>query len=210
MGKILTKKDTMKIILLNILFISALFAQTGLTVVGGLNQSNQNSEEDLEGFDINYVSGYNFAVEKSFGIVRIGVGLNQRGVKMDGEESLEGISVSMEIEQTLNYLTLHAVYPYEIQENIGVFGGVQLGKGNGGTIDMKMSMSFLGESVSEDVSEDFDAEDMELEYGLLLGGNYMINEKVGVRASYFKGLSDLAEDAKTKNNTISVSLLFNL
>jgi len=51
---------------------------------------------------------------------------------------------------------------------------------------------------------------MELEYGLFLGGDYMINEKIGVRASYFKGLSDIFEGASTKNNTISVSLLFNI
>ena len=201
----------MKIVLLNILFISAIFAQNGLTVVGGLNQSNQTFEEDDVGDEnINYLNGYNLTVEKSFGIAKFGVGLNQRGVKLNAEESIMGISVSLDAEQTLNYLTLHAVYPYAIQEKITVFGGVQLGKGLGGEANMKISMSFLGETESSDDSEDIDAEDMELEYGLFLGGDYMINEKIGVRASYFKGLSDIAEDADTKNNTISVSLLFNL
>ena len=121
-----------------------------------------------------------------------------------------GVTVSADGEQTLNYLTFHAIYPYEIQEIITVFGGVQLGKGLGGEANMKISMSFMGETESSDDSEDIDAEDMELEYGLFLGGDYMINEKIGVRASYFKGLSDIAEDVSSKNNTISVSLLFNL
>ena len=201
----------MKIILLNILFISAIFAQNGLTVVGGLNQSNQTFEEDDVGDEnINYLNGYNLTVEKSFGIAKFGVGLNQRGVKLNAEESIMGISVSLDAEQTLNYLTLHAVYPYAIQEKITVFGGVQLGKGLGGEANMKISMSFLGETESSDESEDIDAEEMDLEYGLFLGGDYMINEKIGVRASYFKGLSDIAEDDETKNNTISVSLLFKL
>ena len=201
----------MKIILMNILFISTIFAQNGLTVVGGLNQSNQTFEEDDVGDEnINYLNGYNLTVEKSFGIAKFGVGLNQRGVKLNAEESDMGMSLNMEVEQTLNYLTLHAVYPYAIQEKITVFGGVQLGKGLGGEANMKISMSFLGETESSDDSEDIDAEDMELEYGLFLGGDYMINEKIGVRASYFKGLSDIAEDASSKNNTLSVSLLFNL
>tara|TARA_B100002049_G_scaffold19793_1_gene13380 strand:- start:238 stop:903 length:666 start_codon:yes stop_codon:yes gene_type:complete len=209
--KILTKENTMKIVLLNILFISAIFAQNGLTVVGGLNQSNQTFEEDDVGDEnINYLNGYNLTVEKSFGIAKFGVGLNQRGVKLNAEESDMGLSLDMEAELTLNYLTLHAVYPYAIQEKITVFGGVQLGKGLGGEANMKISMSFLGETESSDDSEDIDAEDMELEYGLFLGGDYMINEKIGVRASYFKGLSDIAEDDETKNNTISVSLLFKL
>ncbi len=59
---------------------------------------------------------------------------------------------------------------------------------------------------------------MDLEYGLFLGGDYMINEKIGVRASYFKGLSELNFEESTsdeelttiKNNTMSVSLLFSL
>ena len=201
----------MKIVLLNILFISAIFAQSGLTVVGGLNQSNQTTEEDVDDIDINYMNGYNLTVEKSFGIARFGVGLNQRGVKLNAEESIMGISVSLDAEQTLNYLTLHAVYPYAIQEKITVFGGVQLGNGLGGEAKIKQSISgsglFDGSSVD---SEEWDAEDMELEYGLFLGGDYMINEKIGIRVSYFKGFSETVEDDKTKNNTISVSLLYHL
>ena len=208
---ILAKEDTMKIILLNILFISAMFAQSGLTVVGGLNQSKQTIEEDADDLDINYMNGYNLYVERSFGVARFGVGLNQRGVKLNQEVSDMGITISVDGEQTLNYLTLHAVYPYAIQEKITVFGGIQLGNGINGEAKIKQSISgsglFDGTSVD---SEEWDAEDMELEYGLFLGGDYMINEKIGVRASYFKGLSDIFEGVTTKNNTISVSLLFNI
>ena len=204
----------MKIILLNILFISAMFAQSGLTVVGGLNQSKQTIEEDVDDLDIDYMNGYNLYVERPFGVARFGVGLNQRGVKLNQEVSDMGVTVSVAGEQTLNYLTLHAVYPYAIQEKITVFGGIQLGNGINGEAKIKQSISgsglFDGTSVD---SEEWDAEDMELEYGLFLGGDYMINEKIGVRASYFKGLSELFTnpvDGSTKNNTMSVSLLFNI
>ena len=206
------KLTKISIITLLLIFIASINAQNvkGLTIVGGLNQSNQNIEEDSELIENNYISGYNLGIEKSFGIARFGVGLNQRGRKLDFEESFEELSISMNQELTLNYLTLHAVYPYEIQEKISIFGGVQLGKGLGGESMIKMSISTaLFRNVNTfDESEDIDAEDMELEYGLFLGGDYMIYEKIGVRASYFKGLSDIVEDSKTKNNTISVSLLF--
>ena len=201
----------MKIILLNILFFSAIFAQSGLTIVGGLNQSKQSAEEYTDDVDINYMNGYNLYVEKSFSFARFGVGLNQRGVKLNQEVSDMGITISVDGEQTLNYLTLHAIYPYEIQEKITVFGGIQLGNGIGGEVKIKQSVSgsgiFDGTSID---TEDIDAEEMDLEYGLFLGGDYMINEKIGIRASYFKGLSDIVEDAKTKNNTLSVSLLYHL
>ena len=191
----------MKIILLNIVFFSAIFAQSGLKIVGGLNQSKQTIEEDADGLEISYMNGYNLYAEMSFGVARFGVGLNQRGVKLNQEVSDMGITISVDGEQTLNYLTLHAVYPYAIQEKITVFGGIQLGNGINGEAKIKQSISgsglFDGTSVD---SEEWDAEDMELEYGLLFGGDYMINEKIGVRASYFKGLSDIAEDDETKNN----------
>ena len=201
----------MKIILLNILFISAMFAQSGLTVVGGLNQSKQTIEEDADDLDIDYMNGYNLYVERSFGVARFGVGFNQRGVKLNQEVSDMGVTVSADGEQTLNYLTLHAIYPYEIQEIITVFGGIQLGNGIGGEAKVKHIISGTGYLDGTTVeTEDIDAEDMDLEYGMFLGGYYMINEKIGIRASYFKALSDIVEDAKTKNNTLSVSLLYHL
>ena len=201
----------MKIILLNIVFFSAIFAQSGLTIVGGLNQSKQTIEEDADGLEINYINGYNLYAEMSFGVARFGLGLNQRGVKLNQEVSDMGVTVSADGEQTLNYLTLHAIYPYEIQEIITVFGGIQLGNGIGGEAKVKHIISGTGYLDGTTVEiEDIDAEDMDLEYGMFLGGYYMINEKIGIRASYFKALSDIVEDAKTKNNTLSVSLLYHL
>ncbi len=201
----------MKIILLNILFFSAIFAQSGLIIMGGLNQSKQTIEEDAEGLEINYMNGYNLYVERSFGVARFGVGLNQRGVKLNQAVSDMGVTVSADGEQTLNYLTVHAIYPYEIQEIITVFGGIQLGNGIGGEAKVKHVISGSGYLDGTSVeTEDIDAEDMDLEYGLFLGADYMLNEKIGIRASYFKGLSDIVEDAKTKNNTLSVSLLYHL
>ena len=201
----------MRIIILNIVFFSAIFAQGGLTIVGGLNQSKQTIEEDADGLEINYMNGYNLYVENSFGVARFGLGLNQRGVKLNQEVSDMGVTVSADGEQTLNYLTLHAIYTYEIEEIITVFSGIQLGNGIGGEGKVKHVISGSGflDGTSVD-TEDIDAEDMDLEYGLFLGGDYMINEKIGIRASYFKALSDIVEDAKTKNNTLSISLLYHL
>jgi hypothetical protein len=184
----------------------------GLIIVGGLNQSNQYAEEELNDFDINYIDGYNLGIEKSFGNTRFGVGLNQRGVKLKSESNIMDISISVNGEQRVNYLTLHTVYPYMIQEKVTVFGGVQFGKGLGGEAKVKslMSGSLLGEDYDHgfEQTEEIDADDMSLEYGLFIGVDYIINEFIGGRASYFKGLSDISEYAKIKNNTISVSLLF--
>jgi len=201
----------MKIILLNILFFSAIFAQSGLIIMGGLNQSKQNIEEDAEGLEINYMNGYNLYVERSFGVARFGVGLNQRGVKLNQAVSDMGVTVSADGEQTLNYLTIHVNYPLLIKEKKILFLGLQLGKGLGGEAKIKQSISGSGLFDGTNVdSYDIDAEDMDLEYGLFLGGDYIVNEKIGIRVSYFKGLSETVEDSKAKNNTISFSFFYSL
>ena len=196
-------------------------AQIVLTVVGGLSSSSL--VQDINPLNINSsreidnISGYNLAVEKSFGTSRFGVGLNQRSVKMNTKENSSLTSFAMEVEENLNYLTLHAVNTLIITEKITVFGGAQLGKTLGGEVKMKRSLSVWGVTLDNE-SVDIDAEDMDLEYGLFLGGDYMINKKIGVRASYFKGLSELnfeestsyEEKTTTKNNTMSVSLIFSL
>ena len=199
-------------------------AQIVLTVVGGLSSSslvqtinplNINSSREIDN-----ISGYNLAVEKSFGTSRFGVGLNQRSVKMNNVYEMGVLiptSIAIEVEENLNYLTLHAVNTLIITEKITVFGGAQLGKTLGGEVKMKGSTSVWGVTLGNE-SVDIDAEDMDLEYGLFLGGDYMINKKIGVRASYFKGLSELnfeestsyEEKTTTKNNTMSVSLIFSL
>ena len=207
--------------------------QKGLTVFGGFNQSkfSHNDDDGPDNDDIYNMSGYNLTVEKSFGMVRFGVGLNQRGTKIKSEESTYmfydqyEIKMTMELEQNLNYLTLHAIYPHEVKEKITVFGGLQLGNGLGGEAKLKVSrtdalldttglsmlIDMVGSADYESVdTEEIDAEDMELDYGLFLGVDYMINEKIGLRASYFKGLSDIFEESTIKNNTMSVSLLFNI
>ena len=198
-------------------------AQIVLTVVGGLSSSslvqtinplNINSSREIDN-----ISGYNLAVEKSFGTSRFGVGLNQRSVKMNNVYEMGVLiptSIAIEVEENLNYLTLHAVL-CATKEKITVFGGAQLGKTLGGEVKMKGSTSVWGVTLGNE-SVDIDAEDMDLEYGLFLGGDYMINKKIGVRASYFKGLSELnfeestsyEEKTTTKNNTMSVSLIFSL
>ena len=185
--------------------------QNGLIIVGGMNLSNQTYEEDTDGMNIKYMNGYNLYVEGSFSIARFGVGINQRGVKLNQSETSMGMTVSADGEQNLNYLTIHFNYPLLIKEKEILFLGLQLGKGLRGEAKIKQSISGTGLFDGTNVdSYDIDAEDMDLEYGLFLGGDYIVNDKIGIRVSYFKGLSETVEDSKAKNNTISFSFFYSL
>ena len=193
--------------------MSTAFSQNDLTVTLGLNQSNYtyNDNDWVDNTDIDYITGFNLAVEKPFGSLVFGAGFNQRGVKLSAElQGYYGYNVDVEVEEKINYLTLHSIYPISLQSGLSAFGGLQLGKGIGGDMRMKMS----GGGSSDDESEDIDSDEIAIDYGVLLGIEYMINEQIGVRGAYFKGLSDVSEEAvddeNFKSNTISISLTYKL
>ena len=198
----------MKLIIASVSLFSFLFAQNDLTVILGLNQSNYTFNDDdwVDNTDIDYVTGFNLAVEKPFGSLVFGAGFNQRGAKLSAE--LDGFDI--EVEEKINYLTLHSIYPISLQSGLSAFGGLQLGKGIGGEVSMKLS----GGGASEDESEDIDSDEIAIDYGVLLGIEYMINEQIGVRGAFFKGLSNVSENAvddeNFKSNTISISLTYKL
>ena len=62
-------------------------------------------------------------------------------------------------------------------------------------------------------TESVDPTDLNFDAGLLLGANYMINERIGLRASYYLGLTDFPSDVfyntNYKNNTFSFSVVVN-
>ena len=199
----------MKLIITSFFLFPILFAQNDLTVILGLNQSNYtyNDNDYIDNTDVDYMSGFNLAVEKPIGSLVFGAGFNQRGVKLSTEMQGYGYSVDIEGEEKINYLTLHSIYPISIQSGLSAFGGLQLGKGLGG--DYRIRASGGG-----DESEDIDSDELAIDYGVLLGIEYMINEQIGVRGAYFKGLSDVSEenveDDNFKSNTISISLTYKL
>ena len=183
---------------------TGLFAQGGLTIVGGLNMGRikYNDSDVADEVDVSMKMGFSIGAETMAGPLKIGGGFVQRGANVEVVlygEKFEG-------SDTFNYLSGYGLYPFSIQEGLSAFGGFQLGKCIGG----KVEFSIAGESESEDLK----GEDFALDYGLLLGVDYSINANMGVRASYYLGLADVAEDVDSDfnyNNTgIGVSLLYKM
>jgi hypothetical protein len=187
-----------------LLIVTSLFAQGGFTIVGGLNMgSAEYNDSDLaDAIDISMKPGLSMSAETMVGPLKVGGGFVQRGANIEADflgETLEG-------SDTYNYLSGYGLYPYSIQEGLSAFGGFQLGKCIGG----KTEISFDGNSESEDL----EGEDFELDYGLLLGVDYMLNTNMGVRASYYLGLADVVKDLDSDfnytNTGIGISLLFKM
>ena len=194
----------MKKSLTTLLLVTGLFAQGGITIVGGLNMGSlEYNDSDLaDAVDISMKPGLSMSAETMVGPLKVGGGFVQRGANIEADflgETLEG-------SDTFNYLSGYGLYPYTIQEGLSAFGGFQLGKCIGG----KTEISFDGNSESEDL----EGEDFELDYGLLLGVDYMLNTNMGVRASYYLGLADVVKDLDSDSNFtntgIGISLLFKM
>ena len=181
-----------------------LSAQIDLTLVGGLNLStvkyNDNNADNY--VDISMRSGFILGVETVGGPFVIGGEFVQRGANVKSKV------YDSEGSDTYNYLSGYLLYPVSIQEQLSVFGGCQLGKFIGGTSEIKWN----GDSDSVDL----EAEDFALDFGLLFGADVMLNSSVGVRGSYYIGLSNVIgvegypSDANYKNSGIGICLLFKI
>ena len=187
-----------------LLLVTGLFAQGGITIVGGLNMGSikYNDSDLADLIDISMKMGLSVGAETMAGPLKVGGAFVQRGTNSSIGILWAAYSEKIEGSNTYNYLSGYALYPYAIQEGISAFGGLQTG------------FFLSGSSEVEDESIDLESDDFGLDYGLLLGVDYMLNTNMGIRASYYLGLADVLKDADSdlnlKNRGIGISLLYSL
>jgi len=185
-----------------VVFAVNLSAQTDVTLVGGLNLStvkyNDNNADNY--VDISMRSGFILGVETVGGPFIVGAAFIQRGANVKSKV------YDFEGSDTYNYLSGYLLYPISIQKQLSVYGGCQLGKLIGGTA------KFESDGATE--TNDLDAEDYALDFGILFGADVMFNSSVGIRGSYYIGLSNVIgvegypSDANYKNRGIEICLLY--
>ncbi len=176
--------------------ITGLSAQTGMTVMGGMNLSaiKYNDSDLADAVDVSSSIGLCVGAEKIIGPMILGGAFVQRGSKLEAF----GDKVTM----TFNYLSAYGLYHYPIQETLSIIGGLQFG-------------SSLGGKFQNEESEDIESDELNLDFGLLLGANYMFQSNMGVRGFYYLGLADVAADAESssdnfKNRGFGFALLYKM
>ena len=99
-----------------------------------------------------------------------------------------------------------------MNEQINVFGGLQIGSSLGGTSFAKLSFTEFNSSQSDEI--DMKPKEFGLDAGLLFGIDYMLNHRFGLRASYYQGFTDVRDTLKNnlnfKNNTLNFSAIMKL
>jgi len=128
--------------------------------------------------------------------------------------NIGGIDYDIEISgnEVYDYVAAHIYYPISINEQIEVFGGLQVGGSRGGTSVAKLSLTEFNSSQSDTL--DMKPKEFGLDGGLQFGVDYMLNHRLGLRASYYIGRTNvrdtLSNNFNFKNSTINLSAIIKL
>ena len=180
----------MKKLLVIVTLGSFMFAgEMGLSAYGGLGLTNVSYGVDMAtGMSSGMKPGLNLGVQYHKLPVIVGVGISMRGnvISIDG--------VDDKTTSSFNYLDISVLYPYAVGPG-NVFAGLDIG------INLTATQT-VGDADAVDLKENDDVING-LDYGLLVGYTYPINETMDVSAGYYLGLADWSGDGGADEDTSS-------
>ncbi|MDP6133799.1 MAG: hypothetical protein QF856_04300, partial [Candidatus Marinimicrobia bacterium] len=139
----------MKKMLLTMLFITGLFAQSEMTVIGGINYSTfGGSDNELADIKPDNLLGFRFGVQKNLenGLIG-GATYTQRGAFYSDNE--DGMSVDLTFK--INYLTGYVIKPFPMQPGFDLLAGMEAGYFLGANIEAKACYNSDCETEDEDL-----------------------------------------------------------
>ena len=187
----------MKIVLMILVICSLAFPQDlpGLGFYGGIGMNNAKISESgapspkpLMGM----LAGVSKGVMLGGMPLFVGAGIGQRGFKIEESETDEetGMSMSMKVATSMNYLDAWVVMPYPVGPGLA-WAGPTAGMFLNGKAKMEMEMDFLGIPISESMEEDIDEGPDEPEFGIIIGYSYplpIMDGKLNLNGGYYLGL----------------------
>ena len=183
------------LLIVTVLSLSLSFAgEMGLSAYGGLNMAGVSHDPAID--DSGMKPGLAFGVQYNKLPVILGAGISMRGETIK-ESEVAGVTMSGS--SSYMYLDLSATYPYAVGPG-NVWAGLDIGI----NLSAESTVEIAGAEVSGDI------EDVEMDYGLLFGYTYPINETMGVFASYYLGLAEIVADSKAKHNGIGLGISYSL
>ena len=202
--------------IITILLVSSIYAQSKLTIFGGVNSSKIQYNDNTINNRINISSrnGFNIGFEYPISRFIAGVSYLQRGSKLEDNTLLNigGVDYKINIDgyEVFNYLSTHIYYPISHSSKINSFMGLQFGSSLGGISLTKLKFTDYNSSQSDELK--LKPKDFDVDVGLHIGAEYMLNNNFGFRASCFLGMADvkktLIDSLNYKNNTFNISALY--
>ena len=175
-------------------------------IKGGVNIANI-SFDDFDDNDSR--TGFTIGAVLDVGFPMVPVGLetglyySQKGTTFNMSETIEGMTLTADATMKLDYLQI----PVLAKINFGPPGPFSphfvAGPYAGFILNAETEMSFMGETVTEDISDDVESMDFGLIFGLGADFNLMVS-KINVQARYSLGLADVFDGESSKNRVISL------
>ena len=181
-----------------------------VNIIGGITYSTVEGD-DVE--DAENLLGFRFSIENTLtnGYI-VGATYSQRGSSSSDSESSVYGKYSYDNEVTLNYLTGYVLKPFPIRTGIDFLAGAELGYFLNGKAKSEYCYNGDCESNTNDIDGD-DWEDMNgnnIDYGIVVGGEYTINKQISLVGTYFFGLANLDDDAEVNNRSFQIYFRYSL
>ena len=187
-----------------------LVSQKDINLLCGHNFSTleYNLNQNNDRIDISTRRGLNLGFEYHYPRLIFGLKYLQRGSELKQATTLNigGVNYNIEISgyEVFNYATGHLYYPFHINNKLKMFGGINIGYALDGSSLANLNFTEFNNSRSDEIS--MESKDFNLDTGLGFGIDYMFNDKVGIRASYYLGVNNLRktlnDSLNFKNNSI--------
>ena len=165
--------DTRLIYIFNVglLLVPFLQAELGLTVVGGFNRSNVFHEESEMQVWSGDIKAPAFGIEKKFGPVIAAIGYLKGGY-------INGYS-DIDTTLSISYINAQSYYPLKFGKIVFLAG-----------INIGAPLNAI-ETYSSGGTTKVDVEELNIDYGALIGVSYGISEKYGARLFFNYGFVEL-------------------
>ncbi|MCF7885106.1 MAG: PorT family protein [Candidatus Marinimicrobia bacterium] len=193
-----------KVFIVMLLLSTFVFAQGSFRLNGGINMGNiqWNDSEMHDQVDPQPIIGIDAGLEKAFSSLILGVHYVQRGMQTE-----DFIIDNVDMTLTMNYVNGYALVSIGSPEStFSLFLGGEVGK----YLNGETTQEYDGESNSEEI----DAENINIDYGAVAGAYLWLSKRIGLRGSYYYGLSDIDDvedvDLTGKHNGIQIQLSYRL
>jgi len=137
-----------------------------------------------------------------------GATYTQRGAMYSDSED----GVNLDVTFKINYLTGYVTKPFPMQPGFDLLAGMEAGYFLGANIGVKVCYDGDCESEDEELDGD-DWDDMDgskLDFGLVVGGQYAINQKMSIVGTYYLGLSSINTEEDIRNSGLTINIAYGL
>jgi len=186
---------------------------TGINIADVRINKQEYKEKDIKAIKMN--PGYKIGIESKFGLIITGIAFDQRGANYLGEAKIDpDIHLfDFNIIDNYNYVSLYGLLSIPVIKRIRIFSGIETGDCIRREVILQIAAGELSDENIEE-HEDLPPTNINWDYGLKVGADFMIFKSLGLRAAYYHGFNYVFKEVtalpNNKHRNIEFSLIYQL